>query len=172
MNPKAHWDAIKKLMGGLNGHHEESTIIKMTDKLTGRTTKNAKENAKKFVDHFENNVFNRMVESAHDNSVLEEIHQIPPKEHLKATPTSKEIQTAISKMANRKSPGQNGISPEAYKLWFNGEAAPYLENIIIQHWIDDSFDTETFHTVILNILKKGISQNPINGEASHCLIFT
>ena len=39
MNPKAHWDTIKKLMGGLTGHHEEATIIKMTDKLTGRTAK-------------------------------------------------------------------------------------------------------------------------------------
>ena len=67
-------------MGGLTGHHEEATVINMTDKLTGITAKNAKENAKIFADHFKNNVLNRIVEPAYDNSVLEKITRLPTKE--------------------------------------------------------------------------------------------
>ena len=89
MNPKAYWDAIKKLVRGLTGHHEEATIIKMTNKLIGRTAQNAKENAKIFADHFKNNVLNRIVELEYNNSVLEKIDQLPTKEILNAAPTLK-----------------------------------------------------------------------------------
>eukprot|EP00592_Proboscia_alata_P024660 CAMPEP_0194434224 /NCGR_PEP_ID=MMETSP0176-20130528/81767_1 /TAXON_ID=216777 /ORGANISM="Proboscia alata, Strain PI-D3" /LENGTH=40 /DNA_ID= /DNA_START= /DNA_END= /DNA_ORIENTATION= len=40
----------------------------MTDKLSGKTAKNAKENAELFADHFGNNVFNQTVELAYNQS--------------------------------------------------------------------------------------------------------
>ena len=111
--------------------------------------KNAKENAEIFANKIKHYVFNRLVESAYDPSILDEIDQLPTKTELGADITSDEIKHAIRKMANGKSPGKNRIPPEAYKLWLNGDASFLLQNIIEFFWDDDDFDPHTFHTVVL-----------------------
>ena len=104
MDPKSYWDAIEKVKNGLTGHHEQATIIKMVSKFTRKLAKNAKENAKILAENFEHHVFNRTVESSFKSSLIDEFSQLLTKDHISTTPTSKELRTIISEMANRKSP--------------------------------------------------------------------
>ena len=75
-------------------------------------------------------------------------------------------------MLNDKSPGRNGITSEAYKLWISGETREILVSIIHKYWTDDTFNPEIFHEIKLRLLpKKVISQTLISREASLYLIY-
>ena len=160
-DPSAHWDDLNQLTLGLTGHHKKATIIKMVDKSTKKKATSAKENAEIFSKHFEHNVFNRTKESAFDPTILDEIASIPSIDSLSEPPTLEEISVAVKNMKSGKSPGKNGIPPEAYKLWLAGETSSQLINIITQYWIDDNFDPDIFHEVVLKIIpKKGDLSDP------------
>ena len=71
-------------------------------KSTGKFSKNTKENTKIPAEHFEHNVFNRTVDWAFDPSIVDEVSKLLTKEHISTSPPSKDIQTMISEMANKK----------------------------------------------------------------------
>ena len=63
-------------------------------------------------------------------------------------------------MKSEKSPGKNGIPPEAYKL-LAGLGEDVLEKIITQFWTDPDFNPEIWKHVVLTILpKSGDLSNP------------
>ena len=138
-NPKAHWEAVNKLLNGISGHHKQATVVNMKDPITGKTAKTSQENEKIFATHLEHNVFICRLESAYNSSVLIKTTQQPENSELSIPPPPKEIFEAIYKMLNDKSPGRNGITPKAYKLWISGETREILVSIIHKYWTDDTF---------------------------------
>ena len=111
MNPRLAWEHIRLLTGGTTVHHKKSVTMAM--KLeNGRLTTNAKENMSVFGPHFER-VYNN--HRPVDFSILNEIPQRPTLLDIDSPITFDEVNTAINKLKNGKSPGLNGIPPKAYK---------------------------------------------------------
>jgi len=78
----------------------------------GKPAANGKENMAVFGPHFER-VFNN--HRPIDPTILDEISQRPILHEIDSSITFDEVNTAINKLKNGKSPGLNGIPPEAYK---------------------------------------------------------
>ena len=78
----------------------------------GKPATNGKENMAVFGPHFER-VFNN--HRPVDPTILDEIPQRPILHEIDSPITFDEVNTAINKLKNGKSPGLNGIPPEAYK---------------------------------------------------------
>ena len=78
----------------------------------GQLTTNGKENMAVFGPHFER-VFNN--HRPVDLTVLDDIPQRPILHDIDSPITFDEVNAAINKLKNGRSPGLNGILPEAYK---------------------------------------------------------
>jgi hypothetical protein len=61
-------------------------------------------------------VFNRTEESSYEETIFDEIDPIRCDPRLGDPVTSSEIRHAIKKMKTEKSPGKNGMPPDAYKI--------------------------------------------------------
>ena len=110
-NPRVAWEYIRLLTNGSTAHHKKK--VKMAMKMAnGKPATNGKENMAVFGPHFER-VFNN--HRPVDPSVLDEILQRPILHDIDSPITFEEVNTAINKLKNGKSPGLNGIPPEAYK---------------------------------------------------------
>jgi hypothetical protein len=83
--------------------------MKMED---GKLASNSKENMSVFGPHFDR-VYNN--HRPVDLSILEEVPQRPTLHDIDSPITFEEVNNAINKLKSGKSPGLNGISPEAYK---------------------------------------------------------
>ncbi len=84
--------------------------MKMTD---GKLASNGKENMTVFGPHFDR-VFNNDHRPV-DPTILNNIPQRPILQDIDFPITFAEVDAAINKLKNGKSPGLNGIPPEAYK---------------------------------------------------------
>jgi hypothetical protein len=75
-------------------------------------------------------------------------------------------------MKTEKSPGKNGIPPEAYKL-LAGLGEDVLEDIITDFWTYPEFNPEIWRHVVLTILPKSqvIFPTPTNGVVLPSLIY-
>jgi hypothetical protein len=110
-NPRVAWEYIRLLTGGSTAHHKKKVKMALT-MANGKPATNDKENMAIFGPHFER-VFNN--HHPVDPTVLDEIHQRPILHDIDSPITFAEINIAINKLKNGKSPGLNGIPPEAYK---------------------------------------------------------
>ncbi len=79
----------------------------------GKPANNGKENMTVFGPHFER-VFNN--HRPVDPTILADIPQRPTLHDIDSPITFDEVNAAINKLKNGKSPGLNGIPPEAYKV--------------------------------------------------------
>ena len=111
MNPRVAWEYICLLTGGSTCHHKKK--VKMAMKLeNGNLATNGKENMQVFGPHFER-VFNN--HRPVDPTILDDVPQRPTLHEIDSPITFEEVNAAINKLKNGKSPGLNGIPPEAYK---------------------------------------------------------
>ncbi len=78
----------------------------------GKLATNYKENMAVFGPHFDR-VFNNQCPV--DQNIFNNIPQHPTLHDIDSPITFDEVDAAINKLKNRKSPGLNGFSPEAYK---------------------------------------------------------
>ncbi len=101
MNPRLAWKHIRLLTGGTTVHHKKRVTMAMKME-NGRLTSNAKENMSVFGPHFER-VYNN--HRPVDLSILDEIPQRPPLLDIDSPITFEEVNTAINKLKNGKSPG-------------------------------------------------------------------
>jgi hypothetical protein len=83
--------------------------MKMANK---KLATNSKENMTMFGPHFDC-IFNN--QRPVDQTILNDIPQRPTLHDIDSPITFKEVNAAINKLKNGKSPGLNGISPKAYK---------------------------------------------------------
>jgi len=110
-NPRVVWEYIQLLTCGSTAHHKKK--VKMAMKMAnGKPATNDKENMVVFGPHFER-VFNN--HRPVDPTILDEIPQRPILHKIDSPITFDEVNTAINKLKNGKSPGLNGIPPEASK---------------------------------------------------------
>ena len=134
-NPRLAWENINLLTGGETAHHK--TNINMTMKLeNGELASNAKENMSVFSMHF-NKVLNNHVPV--DDTVLDLIPQKPRLTIIDTPITFHEVKRAIAKLKKGKSPGLNGIPPEALKAMNNTH-----KRIVHKH-ISEFFEGQTDH---------------------------
>ncbi len=111
MNPHLAWENIRILTGGKTAHH--NTNLNMSMHLAnGEPASNVKENMSVFGAHF-NKVLNN--HRPVDYSVLDLLEQKPCLTLINNPITFSEVKRAINKLKMGKSPGLNGIPPEALK---------------------------------------------------------
>ena len=154
-NPREAWEYIRILTGGSKAHHKKK--VKMAMKMeNGKPATNSKENMAVFGPHFER-VFNN--HRPVDPTILDEIPQRPILHELDSPITFDEVNVAINKLKNDKSPGLNGIPPEAYK------AMNIVTRRRIHEYITDFFegdaDYEGWHnSQCVPVPKKGNLSDP------------
>jgi hypothetical protein len=110
-NPRVAWEYICLLTKGNTAHHNKK--LQMAMKMTnGKLASNDKENMTVFGPHFDC-IFNnhRLI----DPTILDDIPQRPILHDIDSLITFAKVDAAINKLKNGKSPGLNGIPPEAYK---------------------------------------------------------
>jgi hypothetical protein len=81
--------------------------------MDGKLATNGKENMSVFVPHFDR-VYN--IHRTVDPTVLTDVPQCPTLFKIDSSITFEEVNAAVNKLKNGKSPGLNGIPPEAYKV--------------------------------------------------------
>jgi hypothetical protein len=154
-NPRDAWEYIQILTGGSKAHHKKK--VKMAMKMeNGKTATNSKENMAVFGPHFER-VFNN--HRPVDLTILDEIPQRPILHKINSPITFDEVNAAINKLKNGKSPGLNGIPPKAYK------AMNVVTRWRIHEYITDFFegdaDYEGWHnSQCVPVPKKGNLSDP------------
>ena len=132
--------------------------IKMR-KVDGTFAKNDAENAEVFEKHFRK-LFNNINGTNYEPTVLDELTKIQTDNRLGESPTIAEINYAISKMANEKSPGPNGVTTEVYKK-LKGNNLENFRNIINKFWNDPNYNPVEWAEIGLSVLpKKGDLSNP------------
>jgi hypothetical protein len=110
-NPCVAWEYIRLLTKGNTAHHKKK--VKMAMQMTdGKLATNGKENMTVFGPHF-NRIFNN--HRPVDTTILKDIPQHPILHDIDSPITFAEVDADINKLKNGKSPGLNGIPPEAYK---------------------------------------------------------
>jgi hypothetical protein len=110
-NPRVAWEYICLLTGGTTVHHKKK--VQMAMKMeNGKLAINGKENMAVFGPHFDR-VFNYYPPV--NPIILANIPQCPTLHDLDSSITFDEVDAAINKLKNGKSPGLNDIPPEAYK---------------------------------------------------------
>jgi hypothetical protein len=115
INPHLVWENIQILTGGKTAHHK--TNLNMSMRLAnGKLASNAKENMSVFGAHF-----NKLLNNHRpvDYSVLDLLKQKPCLTLINNPITFSKVKRAINKLKNGKSPGLNGIPPEALKAMDN-----------------------------------------------------
>ena len=110
-DPKSAWMAVREVEKGFEGHYSAQGDVKMR-KPNGDIATNDRENADVMAEHFKK-VFNN--HRPIDISVLDELEQREIISELGLPPTNEEFAAALRKIANGKSPGESGITPEALK---------------------------------------------------------
>ena len=159
--PREAWRAVRELNEMFTGHHRKVTVMKLK-KSDGTLAKTDKENINIMAPHLEHNVYNRLQESAYESGVELLGQRIEVNEELGRVPDREEIKRHIMKMMNRKSPGLNGIPPEAYKLAAGTESGLDAISAMVQEYFEsESYDPDAFHWISLKLLpKKGRLSDP------------
>jgi hypothetical protein len=112
--------------------------MKMTD---GKLLSNDKENMTVFGPHFDH-VFNN--HRPVDPTILDDIPQCPILHNIDSPITFAEVDAAINKLKNGKSPGLNGIPLEAYRV-MNSETWQLIHGYVTAFFEGDA-DYDGWHT--------------------------
>jgi hypothetical protein len=130
INPRLAWENIRILTDGETAHHK--TNLNMSMRLaSGELASNAKENMSVFGLHFTKVLNNHRPV---DYSVLDLLEQKPCMISIDNLITFSEVKKVINKLKKGKSPGLNGIPPEALKAMYNSSL------------LDIDFSTKPNHT--------------------------
>jgi len=137
MNPRLAWENIRIHTGGETAHHK--TNLNMSMRLTsGEFASNAKENMSVFGLHFTNVINNHRPV---DYSVLDLLllEQKPYMTSIDNPIIFSKVKKAINKLKKGKSPGLNGIPPEALKEMYNSPRR------IVHHHVCEFFEGKVHH---------------------------
>ena len=155
INPRLAWENIRILTGGETAHHK--TNLNMSMRLaSGELASNAKENMSVFGLHFTNVLNNHRPV---DNSVLDLLKQKPCMTSIDNPITFSEVKKAINKLKKGKSPGLNGIPPEALKAMYNSSRRMVHRHVC--EFFEGTVDHEGWHrSQCIPVPKKGDLSDP------------
>ena len=143
------------LKGGDTTHHKPTINMAMR-KPDGSIATNAKENLSVFGPHFSKVLDN---ERTTDKTVLDLIPQRPKVRHLDKPITIKEVNIAINKLKKGKSPGLDGVPPEALKAMNPAMRREILR--YISEFFEGEADYEGWHkSRCVPVPKKGDQKDP------------
>jgi hypothetical protein len=148
-DPKSAWAATREVQAGFDGHYSAQSDIKMKME-NNEMAKNDSDNADVMGKHF-SKVFNN--HRPIDLTVLEELEQRETIESLGHPPTEAEFKKALWKMANGKSPGESGITPEAIK-GLDFTHSNIMFEFLTLYWTDTEIDYNEWHRNSLCALRK------------------
>ena len=110
-NTKEAWASIRRLKKGESSHHTPPKLIQMR-LPSGNLVENDEENVSLFANHFKKVLNNHKLI---DTTVINEIDLREVMEELDDPPLWTENICAIQELTNDKSPGLNGVPPNAFK---------------------------------------------------------
>jgi hypothetical protein len=119
-------------------------------RTNGDIATNDSENADVMEKHF-TKVFNN--QRPIDISVLDDLKQREMITDLGLPPTDEEFAAALRKLANGKSPGESGITPEALKN-LNYSNTRTIREFLREYWMDPSVNCDEWHRNVLCALRK------------------
>ena len=137
--PKEAWVSIGRLTGGESSHHTSPKVIQ-TRLPSGNLAENDEENVSVFENHFKKVLNNHKTK---DKTVINEINLREVMGELDAPPLWTEYIRAIQELTNDKSPGLNGVPPNAFKS-MSEENLRHHFNFITKFW-EDKVDFEEWH---------------------------
>jgi hypothetical protein len=109
--PKEAWKCLRDMEAGVKGHHIKPTTMKMRME-NGELANSDKENMEVFSKHL-NKVYNTQCPKYQDAAKM--IARREVMEEMGDGITWDEFNKAVQKLQNDKSPGENGIPPNAFK---------------------------------------------------------
>ena len=115
-----------------------------------------------FADYFEK------VQWARNEQIEQQRQDAPDSEprydteaEVKQDPFTKEVNEAISRLKNNKTPGPNGVTSELIKL-LDGEAGEKLRELLHRCWEEEELFEEMNQADLAAIYKKGKTEQPEN----------
>jgi len=142
------WDAITRIKKGMT--KTKPCAERNMKKPDGSVASSPQENAEVFRDHFKK-LFSR--EPSHEESVVDELPQLPIFDGLDHAPTDEEIMLATKKLKN-KAPGSSGLCPQVWKSMLDSpEAFSILKAALLDFWEKES-SPEQWEVGLLTILSK------------------
>ena len=151
------WDTISRIKKGMT--KTKPCAERNMKKPDGSIASSPQENAEVFKDHFKK-LFSRS--PSHENSVTDDLPQLPVFEGLDHAPTDEEIVSATKKLKN-KAPGSSGLCSQVWKSMLDSpDAFSILKAAILDFWEKEN-SPEEWDIGLLTILpKKGDLSNPGN----------
>ena len=128
-NPKESWESIGRLTGGESSHHTSPKVIQMR-LSSGNISENDEENVSLFANHFKKVLNNH---KPTDKTVINKINLRGVMEELDDPSLWTEYTCAIQELNNDKSPGINGVPPNAFKSMLEGNLRHHF-NFITEFW--------------------------------------
>ena len=135
-NPKEAWVSIIRVTGGKSSHHTSPKVIHMR-LPSGNLAENDKETVSVFANHSKKVLNNHKTT---DKTVINEINLREFMGELDDPPLLTEYICAIQELTNDKSPGLNGVPPNAFKFMSEENLRHHL-NFITKFW-EDKVDFE------------------------------
>ncbi len=155
MDPQLAWENIRILTGGKKAHHKTNLNMPMHLE-SGELAFNAKENKTVFGPNFTKVLDNHRPV---DYSVLDLIEQKPCLTSIDTPITFSKVKQAINKLKKGKSPGLNGIPPEALKAMNN--TSRHTIHRHISDFFGGKVDHEGWHkSQCIPMPKQGNLSNP------------
>ena len=138
-NNKGAWVSIRRLMGGETSHHTTPKLIHMR-LPSGILAENEEENVSVFASPFKKVLNNH---KPTDTIVINDIHLREVMNELDVSPLWTEFISAFQELTNDKSPGLNGVPPNAFKS-MSEENLRHHFNFITDFW-EGKVDFEEWH---------------------------
>ena len=149
-NPKGAWENIRILCKGEKDYHISPKLIQMGIP-SGDLAKTDKENAKVFAKHFGKVLNNKKI--IHNN-VLNDTYSREVMSKLYVPPSWKEFTEAVNDLTNDKSPGLNGVPPNAFKAMSPKNLKVHF-NVILEFWNDNLYLEEWHEVQVVMVPKSG-----------------
>ena len=145
---KNSWEHMREMQDGFNGHHSMPVTMKMrmdNEELAN----NDKQNTQVFVKHF-TTLYNTRRDYA--NNTARFIKQRETDRSLAEQITWVECRRAVAKLKNDKSPGENGVPPNALKA-LNERNSRIIYDYVCKFW-NDEIDINEWRTGLVKLLPK------------------
>ena len=148
---QAFYESIKKVSGPVSSSicpikDTDGTLLKDNDKILKRWAE----------------YYSSLLNSSNptDQSILEELPQLPTVYEMDVPPTLEEVKRAIDSLKNGKAPGPDGIPAEIYKCG-DEDLCHALLSIFLRCWQTGEVPKQWLHAVVSTLYKK-------KGEKSMC----
>ena len=153
--PKQAWKAVRVLVGGRESHHIKPVVMRMRLPDGTLSTTDAK-NVSILAPHFEH-IYTRDRPTTWE--ALDDIPTRDPVEGINELIEWEEVNFAVRKLANEKSPGLNDIPTDAFKSLSN-QNLDIIHNFFNAYWRRETDFTEWHEGQVVPVPKSGDFSDP------------